>query len=333
VVLGFFSDDSLLKQFTVAGYSLRRLPFGLLLDSSLIRETETIDAENFVVIYKNFDEGKAFLLAPFQDESILTFLSVGSLPIVSEFLPETSDAIFGGTLENYMILFIDNAETPESKSLLETFSQVASEYRGQVIFLFAAVSLKSSSELCGYLDIDSDSVPTIRFFNINSARKFIPPDNSNDADSWKEFVDSVLDETALPFYKSQEPVPYSGTGVRVLVGTDHDEIVNDPTKTVFVEYYAPWCGHCQALEPEWEQLANMFDSTDDVVIAKLDATENELSSVSIEGFPTLFLYKRGQPKEIIQYDDTERDLASLLNFLEPHLADSQVPEEEFKEEL
>lgn len=41
---------------------------------------------------------------------------------------------------------------------------------------------------------------------------------------------------------------------QVVVGETFDEIVNDPTKDVLIEFYAPWCGHCKNLEPIYREL-------------------------------------------------------------------------------
>ena len=46
------------------------------------------------------------------------------------------------------------------------------------------------------------------------------------------------------------------------------QIVNGD-KNVFVEFFAPWCGHCKALAPEYEVVADSYTRENNVVIAKV----------------------------------------------------------------
>lgn len=57
---------------------------------------------------------------------------------------------------------------------------------------------------------------------------------------------------------------------------------------------APWCGHCKNLAPIWEELAEKYSENDDVIIAKMDSTQNEVEEVSIKGFPTLRMFTGGK---------------------------------------
>ena len=41
---------------------------------------------------------------------------------------------------------------------------------------------------------------------------------------------------------------------QTVVAKNFDEIVNDDSKDVLIEFYAPWCGHCKQLEPKLAEL-------------------------------------------------------------------------------
>merc|ERR1719347_360045 len=78
------------------------------------------------------------------------------------------------------------------------------------------------------------------------------------------------------------------------------EMVFQEKKDVLLEVYAPWCGHCKKLEPEYEKLAKKVtkDIDDYVVIAKMDGTANDSPTDDIDwsGFPTLKYIKAGSKK-------------------------------------
>lgn len=109
-----------------------------------------------------------------------------------------------------------------------------------------------------------------------------------------------------------------------MVAANFDEIVYDAGKDVLVEFYAPWCGHCKQLAPIYDKVAEHFEKSDDVVIAKMDATANELEHTKIVNFPTIKLYKKST-NEVIEFHGP-RTFNALVKFIESGGEDSSEPE-------
>jgi len=114
--------------------------------------------------------------------------------------------------------------------------------------------------------------------------------------------------------------------IRIPVGKNFDEIVEDSTKDVFVEFYAPWCGHCKKLAPIWDELGEAFESDESVVIAKIDATANSIpESLEVKGYPTLIFFGANDKKGVAY--NGERELDDLVDFVKKNKSNKNEAEE------
>jgi len=92
----------------------------------------------------------------------------------------------------------------------------------------------------------------------------------------------------------------------------------------FVKFYAPWCGHCIEMAPDWNDLANYYFKHPingvDLKIAEVDCTQSPhvCMDQGVEGYPSIKLYRDGSAVEDYFFS---RTLDRMRRFLAEKLID------------
>ncbi|KJZ76566.1 Protein disulfide-isomerase [Hirsutella minnesotensis 3608] len=264
-----------------------------------------------IVLYKIFDEGKNSFEEKFDAEAITKFIKTAATPLVGEIGPET----YGDYMEAKIPLAYIFAETKEERdTLTEDLKPIAKEHKGKVNF--AVIDAKQFGAHAGNLNLKTDKFPCFAIQDTVNNKKFpFDQEKAVNYDNIKKFVKDFVAGKVEPSIKS-EPIPEKQDGpVTVVVAHNYDQIVLDKEKDVLLEFYAPWCGHCKALAPKYDQLGKLYAESefkDKVVIAKVDATANDVPD-DIGGFPTIKLFPAGG-KEPVTYSGA-RTIEDLIEFV------------------
>lgn len=168
--------------------------------------------------------------------------------------------------------------------------------------------------------------PTIKVFGANKNK---PTDyqGARTADAFQEFAFKALREMINE--RSRGSGSSGGGGQRdggrkdsgedavvKLTDDNFNELVVESDEPWLVEFYAPWCGHCKRLEPEWKEAANKLkeQAGDKVRMGAVDATANQFlgNKYGIRGYPTIKVFRRGA-KESPEDFQGGRDSTSILN--------------------
>jgi protein disulfide-isomerase A1 len=104
------------------------------------------------------------------------------------------------------------------------------------------------------------------------------------------------------------------SGVVVLDPDNFEQFIGEQDYTI-VEFYAPWCGHCKSLEPEWAAAAKKVSKLKPkVLLAKVDADSHKslAEKYGVSGYPTIKIFKKGSKEQ--DYDGP-REAKGIVSFV------------------
>ncbi|KAK1798935.1 hypothetical protein P4O66_007206 [Electrophorus voltai] len=315
-VIGFFKDveSEGAKAYIKAAEAVDDVPFGITSDDAIFSKFEV--TKDAVVLFKKFDEGRNVYDGEITKEDLLHYIKANQLPLVIEFTEQTAPKIFGGDIKSHILLFVPKA-SKDFQEKLDQFKKAATGFKGKILFIFIDSDVDDNQRILEFFGLKKEECPALRLITLeDEMTKYKPETPEITAENVVAFCTAFTEGKLKPHLMSQDlPEGWDKNPVKVLVGKNFEEIVFDPKKNVFVEFYAPWCGHCKQLAPIWDQLGEKYKDSPDVVVAKMDSTANEIEAVKVHSFPTLKFFPASEERKIIDYSG-ERTLEGFTKFLE-----------------
>jgi len=114
--------------------------------------------------------------------------------------------------------------------------------------------------------------------------------------------------------RSKRPLrPY----VEELTGATVASYAADPTKNVLLEFYAPWCGHCERFEPFYYEVGAAFADVEDTRVARIDVDRyrDVAAAFNVSGLPSLQLFPKGYKSRGLHFKSAERRPADIVAFV------------------
>lgn len=105
----------------------------------------------------------------------------------------------------------------------------------------------------------------------------------------------------------------SACAIEAVIVQDEDKVTafkkllkksgNTPIVALFK---ASWCGHCQAVQPKFENVCQRKGNKIILVIADVDSSNELFQAYGVDGFPTVVLFKNGnEVQRIVGADESK----------------------------
>ena len=312
VVLIYYGDNKLdIEEYIKAARKNDEYQFGVVKSNDLINK---YSKKGTIVLYKKYDEKKREL-KEIKEKNIEDFINKYSSPKLMKFDEKAANMIFDKN-QSALILFADE-KSKKWAEYEQLMKKISDKLNYKLKIIITDIKDVLSAKLSEKLTVKENNLPTIRIIDTTGQyiKKYKMEEDLNEKNILK-FVDNWENKKIKSYVKSED-IPKDNNGdVFIIVGNTFEKEVINNKKDVMVLFYSPWCYHCKALLPKYEEVAKTLKNKNtNLLLTKINAIENEIESIDDYGFPKIKFYpgnKKDKPPIDYNGDKSVEDIIKFI---------------------
>ncbi|XP_071493170.1 protein disulfide-isomerase A5-like [Diadema antillarum] len=219
------------------------------------------------------------------------------------------------THNNVMVLYSSNAKAADS--WMDIYSDAAAELKGLATLLF--VDCSDAKKLCKKMKV-SPSPFALKHYKDGEYHKDYDRQKRQ-----KSLINFMRDpEGDLPWEEEMN----AGDVVHLGSTKDFQKLLLKEKKPILTMFYAPWCGHCKRMKPEFAGAATELKGSAVLAGMDVDRPENMATrqAFNITGFPTILYFEKGKRKYDYGGERTKDGIVEWMNDPQPPKEPEKEPE-------
>lgn len=222
---------------------------------------------------------------------------------VVDLTPDNFDSVVDGSKAAFVEFYAPWCG--HCKNLAPEYELLGEAFDRETSVVIAKVDADQHRDLGSRFDVHG--FPTLKFFPKGSKT----PESYEGGRTAEDLINYINGKVGTNARLKKPP-----SNVVAVTDSDFDAVVINSDKHVLVEFYAPWCGHCKKLAPDYEKLANVYANEPTVEIVKIDADAHKQNAgkYGVTGFPTLKWFGKDKKTDPEAYEGG-RDVESFVNFI------------------
>ncbi len=147
---------------------------------------------------------------------------------------------------------------------------------------------------------DGVKLPAVGAHNVDAGAEAKPSEAGESAVAGSPAATSAAPQPATEVVPEKPHETHNPDGLSIPLSAENfQRLVTTTLDPWFIKFYAPWCHHCQAMAPNWSQMAKEMRGKLNIGEVNCDMEQRLCKDAKVKGYPTLLFFRGG---ERVSYD-------------------------------